>query len=208
MAVAFPTTPILDTFIRADEDPLSQGGAWVSQASGGLKIVSNLATPTAANGASYRGYFGDAELYVQLVVGTTGAKYLRTRLADSGGVVPIRQAHETCYQVQVNAYTSYNISRLADGFQFTLLSASFSTAISPGDWLGMRSYSSTHEFWIRRGTDGWHLEASTTDDVLTTPGAIGLSAFSTTTTFGPFGGGITQLAADATPAYAFGRGSA
>lgn len=56
--MSFPTTPIIDDFNRSDEDPLSDGGSWVTSSQwwgNGLRLVSNEAVPpSGGTGGSFR----------------------------------------------------------------------------------------------------------------------------------------------------------
>ena len=71
--MAFPTTPVLDDFNRANENPLDNGTWTIPSGAQIMRIISNAAVPTAVAGASVAywsvGAFGPAsEVYSTVTV--------------------------------------------------------------------------------------------------------------------------------------------
>lgn len=84
-----PTTAVLDTFTRADENPLSGGGNWVqldSAITGTVRLATNEVQVVAAAAAYYwtPGTFGAFETYITIsTYGTNGAWGVGGRLVRS-----------------------------------------------------------------------------------------------------------------------------
>lgn len=190
MPEPFPTTPLLDTFNRANENPLAS--PWTSIAEvGGLQLTSNQVAPTAGYAGSYRGLFLNAEAWVTIPTLVAGTEtILLTRYQDAGGASPIRDSRRRGYLVVHVLAGGYAIHRMDDGNNVVLTSGSFSggTLVS-GDSLGFRSVGGTHEAWMKRGSGAWTFVAQVTDSTYQNAGAIGLQSSEPTSRYDNFGGG-------------------
>lgn len=189
-AAAFPSAGVLDNFDRADENPLSGGGAWTTL--GGrtaLKLTSNFVVANAAFSTSYRGSYTNPEVYVQCGTLEFAKDHeLLARLTDT--VSPIQNATKTGYALAFKR-TTYRLLKYVGGAAHTV-SAETSWAsgdLATNDWVGFRVNGTTLEVWVRRGTGAWVREYQTTDATVTGAGAIGLSSESLTSAFDNFGGG-------------------
>ena len=89
----FPNTPVLDTFNRANESPLSGGGNWAANANwwgDPLELVSNqIKMPSGATGGYAGSYWtasqfsGKPEWFCDVAVAPTGVDYINFELIDA-----------------------------------------------------------------------------------------------------------------------------
>lgn len=176
----FPTTPILDTFNRADENPLA--GIWTTFTGVGLsplKVVSNQVLATGANG-TWNGEFvgqdfSDVEAYVTLPTSTAVASeiFLKVRLLSTGGsFTSIPDPGHDCYQLLVRGNSAtWALYRVTNGSAVAI--ATF-TGVTPasGHKIGVRCVGPVIEAWGDSGA-GWVFRGQATDATWT-HGAIGL----------------------------------
>lgn len=198
--MAFPTTSVLDDFNRADEDPLSQGGAWTSIAEvGGMEIISLQASPTLNFAGSYRGSYADVEVFVTLstFVAAIAETSITTRYQDAGGASPIRDSRRRGYQFTANE-TAYSFTRMDDGATGSALIASTAWPggnIADGDAIGLSSIGSAHVLYLSRGGGAYTQINTATDGTYTNAGAImfqGSAQFDAR--YDNFGGGVAVVA--------------
>lgn len=201
--MAFPTTPILDDFTRADENPLarwwSPNPVWNGDAL--CKIVSNelapVGTSPANNDCLYStGFRRDQEIYVTVAnvsgINTLGL-YVRTNQYNSATFV------NTDYHVDFLPLTSevkiwrQSISPAAAQLGATITGVS----ISNGDSVGVSAIGSTIEAWKKPSGGSWTSLGSRTDSNLTGGGNLGinLNVSSTAPRLDSFGGGNVPDAA-------------
>jgi RHS repeat-associated protein len=172
-----PTTPILDDFNRADEDPLSQGGAWAARDPIGgtatLKVVSNVAAPrVTSQTVSYRTtvYPGDMEAYA------TVAAVANQDLGVNTMVLNIRQVGGQGWD---GIYLGWRDKTTGDTLTFSRVINNSTTVlgvaaveIHAGDVLLARRVGTQLEAWVKH-EDAWELKLTVTDTVLT-GGMIGI----------------------------------
>lgn len=184
----FPTTPILDTAVRADENPLSQGGQWASpmllSTNSPLQISSNQFAPTTgAESDSYRS---------QLLYGPDSEAYVDVPVLPGNEVVGVAVRVTNPGTASVNAYyVFWNASKL----EIYMLSAgtpvslyNTSATFSAGDSIGLSAYGTTISLWHK--TSGvWSLTQSVIDGTVSGPGYIGMFSDTSSVRMANFGGG-------------------
>ena len=120
-----PSTPTLDNFTRANENPLSHSGAWDGNIFSGptarIKLLSDEAVSTASPTGEAAAYWAtsfasEQEAWVKLA-GTTSNPYVACSLSDPGGTP-----------------TGYILLALADGSGVELLRQDSGGATSLGVW--------------------------------------------------------------------------
>ncbi len=202
----FPQAPIVDTFTHADEDPLSEGGAWVSTvctagSSRFLRLVSNQAARnTVGNGGEWRTaqlLTANQELYITIATTTTtagdsvGFQYAGTGCANTstctsagawwkpfqGGAFP----GFDCVYLGISANTG-GPSMSKDGIVVI-------TSIASGDKLGIQATAKATHLYVDRGA-GWVWVAAWYRDVdLGGSQKDGLTIFSSAARVDDYGAG-------------------
>lgn len=200
----FPTAPVLDSGVRADENPLSHGGQWTNPAQPGnsnLQIFSNAirstqgTTDTDANAYWSATTFGpDSEVYWTMTTRPNRFSYGYLRLQSPG------TAGIDGYFFLVNMETTSDnrIMRIDNG-AFTQLGASYSVAHADGDAVGFEALGATLTVYKKTGA-AWASVASRTDSTYGAAGSIGMGdkASSVAGVYHDFGGG-TIVAAPVDP---------
>lgn len=196
--MSFPTTPILDTATRANENPLSNGGKWGTLTGLGLsdlQIISNQIVGTSAALANDGMYWNVATFKDSVAYAT-----IQTLLSDTlGGVfllVRLDTATLNGYAVQYdrNSLVAGNdtliIVRL-DGGAATPLSTSSMMTIAVGDSFGVTVIGNTLTSWFKSGSGLWTQIGTATDSTYTVAGNIGINEVYNVTSPGltNFGGG-------------------
>lgn len=187
----FPSTPILDNFNRANENPLSDGGRWDA---GGLQVVSNQATSNGpgGDGCTWRLVYGpDMEVYVTIttLLNLHGDIFSMCNRLDGNG-----NGYQIAWTKSLTQDT-INIQSIA-GFTPTNI-ASFNQNVSVGDKIGMRSQRNIISAWYAPvGTGIWTMLGSAVDNTYNNEGNINAfinEAVSSSCTFDNFGGGSTII---------------
>lgn len=196
--MAFPTTPILDTATRANENPLSNGGKWGTLTGLGLsnlQITSNKIVGTSAALAN-DGMYWNVATYLNPEVYAT----VSTLLSDTLGGAFILGRLDTStlngYAVEYdrNSLVSGNdvliIVRL-DGGAATALSTSGMMTIAVGDSYGLSIIGSNLTSWYKSSGGSWTKIGTATDSTYTAAGNIGINEVYNVTSPGltNFGGG-------------------
>lgn len=194
------TTPILDTFNRANEGP-PPSASWsfpTRQGKDGLKVVSNQAGGNAAADDNYSWWnvttFGpDCEVYVTVPTLPVSGDYIwvDARIASPNS------ASTDLYEFTWNG-TNFEFYRM-DNDVFTQLGVSIAGTFSAGDTLLLRIIGSTLSgYKISGGVET--LIGTRTDSTYTAAGFIGAGGFSSTFRMDNFGGGtIPPIAQFVTP---------
>ncbi len=177
--MAFPTTGVIDSFNRANEDPLSDGGKWSIGpddfgGTNNLRVASNecfQGVATSSNG--YRNdqdYGPDSEVYVTLSVIPTTAVLLYLRLVNIGAGTTDGYA---CY---------FNFSGTDDALICRVDNDSLvglGTAFTPpapyaiGDKLGLEVIGSTLAAYVFQ-SGSWTQLGTRSDGAYTAAGKIGV----------------------------------
>jgi hypothetical protein len=195
--MAFPTTPILDNFQRANETPLSGGGNWGSplvNIETAYNLVSHaiIGSSTAVSGIWLPLTLKDAECYYDVigtpVLNTTQTTILLCVSSALGASFP------KCYDINWNATSTsfWNIYR-DDGVSTQLLLAGpISDVVSNGDSIGASIINGVITLYHKYGPTGaWIVVATVTDPNPLPPGHIGLDG-DNTVPLTNFGGGSPQ----------------
>ncbi len=189
--MAFPTTSALDTFTRANEDPLTGNWARLVYATTGLQLISNVAVGhVGAGSASYwlaASYGASSEAWGTLATKWTGdsiSMYVITNV-QSAGV----GSSEDFYLLGIYG-SSGDVMEVyrVDNEVPTLLGATVTgLTITAGDKLGLENIGGTLKGYQFNG-GAWNLRVTRTD---TTYGAgnIGMGADNNTVSIDDFGGG-------------------
>jgi hypothetical protein len=177
--MAFPTTGIIDSFNRSDEDPLSDGGKWSIGpddfgGTNNLRVFVNEARQgalAASNG--YRNdqdYGPDSEVYITLSVIPNTAVVLYARCVNIGAGTTDGYA---CY-FNFSGTDDALICRVDNDSLVGLGSAIVPPApYAAGDKLGLECIGSTISAYVFQ-SGAWSLLGSRTDSTYTAAGKIGV----------------------------------
>jgi len=182
----FPSTPVLDTFNRPNEGPPPTGWGPRAESTGGqLKVVSNQAMATAANGSDVwsAAFLADEEAYATYVSGV-------------GSVTLVGRVHSpntSPVMYQVEFIPSASLVRFwketASGV-YVQIGSTLSASISPGANVGMSIVGTTLTAYTTRTAGGaWSPIGSVIDSAISGPGYIGLELSTTSVIVDNFGGG-------------------
>lgn len=190
--MAFPTTPTLDSFTRADENPLSDGGNW-SQAGvlgGGtsadcLQLASNLAEG-AVSGSECTSYWtrGPVSGYMEVwcTIGTVGGQAV-----ELWAMCPNPSGARSGYRIFTTS-SSLTLARANAGSFSTLTTAS--QTVSAGDSFGMSIDASGHiQMYYKASGGSWGTIGTQQTDTTFASGYIALACLTsagagTATAFG------------------------
>lgn len=196
--MTFPTTAVLDTFNRADENPLGNGN-WSTIApydDGALKLVSNQAAMsgliTEYNGSYWSAatFGADCEAYVTIPTApvATGRIYLNWRVANPTSATLF--SGYTLELIKVNAGTDTLKVFRTDNAVDTQLGATINQEVSDGDALGISMVGATITVYYQASGGSWTALTTRSDSTYTGAGYIVLQiALGTLTRCDQFGGG-------------------
>ena len=193
--MAFPTTPILDNFNRANENPLSDGGYWSGTFASfetQLQLVSNSITSTASSlsacSSIWRGFRAhNAECYFDIIT-APGLNYGFSILMNVGASGSI-----TGYDISFNNLVSpfWTIYRDFNGSQTALIS-NVSGSIVNGDSVGASVIGGVITLYVKH-LGVWSVVTTVTDPSPLPAGDIGIDSTDIVTGggqfYGNFGGG-------------------
>jgi hypothetical protein len=169
--MAFPTTPILDDFDRADEGP-PPSSSWTNYSfgyTGGLCIVSNQCVASVDGGVPRASYWStpfnaNCEVYFtldNLRSPIDNTKNLYIRFNPTTGV---------SYQLQIFALSTGTELALIVNRPVQLILGTYSTTLSTGDRFGLRAIGSTISVWYAPVATGIWSEVITANDSNVTAG--------------------------------------
>lgn len=178
------TTPILDSFNRANEGP-PPSASWTNL-NAGLKVVSNVCAANAANSVTYwnvQTYGPDSECYCTISTKATNTNSIGVyvRLKDVGSVATVDGY--ALFGFTSAATDTLQIQRVDNGVA-TTLGANVSQELSNGDTILLRARGSTLE--LERNN---LLVTTRSDSTYTVAGNIGAAITDTTGRLDDFGGG-------------------
>ncbi len=192
--MAFPTTPVLDTFVRANENPLDNG-TWESFphwfANNLTQILSNSAQATGTdNGAVWKTTFGqDQEAYVTITEVNGLAWFainIRGTVFNNSGF--LNDSYDVGIDVggQPGKILCENQSP-----DWGTWGANVTQSVSNGDSLGIRAIGSALEAWYKPSGGSWTQIRTGTNSTHIQSGKISLAfGYSgTSPKFNDFGGG-------------------
>jgi len=178
-------TPILDSFNRANENPLSGGGNWSGLSSGGAQLLNNAVASSGA-GTTTSGwngsYTGDVEARATVLISTDNAGLVADASLNGSG-----QLSGYIWQWQgANSPATFALYR-EDANAFTTLATFDGFSLDPGDQLALRVIGNSVQGWVYH-LGSWQQVASATDTTYRT-GKIGVRPRGTTPIIDDFGGG-------------------
>lgn len=174
--MAFPTTPILDNFNRADEIPIA--APWVIIGGADCRIVSNqFATSGGAYRQAYYSAFSstDVEFYATMAT-FTGEMYMMFRMNGT------TDANKTGYNVYIGD-TVVTLSRHPGPELGT-----FNIVPASGDSIGVSAVRTALEVWFKVGAAAWTRIIQVNDGAYTS-GYCLLQCADTICRWDDFGGG-------------------
>jgi hypothetical protein len=184
--------PTLDSFNRANENPLSDGGRWtigvIGVAEVGLRVVSNrLGCNKSTTGTAWRNNasFGpDTESWARITTlpGNGNAVRLYVRLQTPGSAAV--DGYMLRF-VQASGTDQIFLERFTDGALTTL--GTIGQDIAAGDTLLLRAQGSTLEAWRKNGAT-WTRLGAVTDSTYPGAGYIGVGIRGRTGRLDDFGG--------------------
>lgn len=152
---------LLDSFNRANEDPVGQGGNWVGKvfsSNENMKVVNNQLARSGAGGigsAVYNRTMADGE--VSVTIATLGNSYnLWIRTANEGTAKP------TGYLCTFSNPESVQLQKF-DGEVFSSLAASVTQVIAPGDAIALRAIGTTLRVRHKPAGGSWKTLIEATD---------------------------------------------
>ncbi len=199
--MAFPTTSVLSSFTGADEDPLSEGGAWGGQIQSGsignLRRLSNQAAPSSSAGTS-QSYWAtsvgaDQEAYATVATkpadGDYVAVWLRAQNPGSGTAVGYQ-----CVMIAADGTDKFQVWRMSSGGSYTQVTDGTLDAtqeFSSGDSFGASIDGTTITLWHKPSAGSWTQVGQGNDSNISGDGYIGLDAShaGASTRLDDFGGG-------------------
>ena len=199
----FPNTPILDTFIRANENPLSNGGKWTlgwDASPDPMQILSNQAVATVAGAGAYWNVqtFGpDCEVYATLntIPSVNNQAVLALRITTPGN-------NMSAYAVRVDRFdNTIKIFKYVNG-SGPVESWSQAATLSNGDSFGMSAIDNILTVYTKAGAGAWTQLFQVVDNSspLLTAGYISVEGEDTTAGFINFGGGTLLPVSIGSPA--------
>ncbi len=194
MSDIFPTTPLLDDFNRANENPLSQGGQWTDSWYPGLgttKLLSNEMTPASGIGGPYRTQQYPADMECWMTVGSslgTNGFDLAARIQNPG-VAGTKRAYMWRYQHSANMIRLYWIDTGGAETELTAVSLTMSL----GDAIGFQVIAKNLLGWYKPAAGSWNLLSQTEHSSIVGPGYIGCGLHETAAAT-DFGGGPVNVA--------------
>ena len=177
-----PSSPTVDNFNRADENPVSQAGAWSSTGTTGstrLKVVSNqLASSSSSTSRSHRvGTMSDLEAYVTIAVKPGSGNPVGITFCNRDFGASTWDGYRLVWtDVSGASNDTLAIQKVTNGTATSLQSTTLEYAA--GTKLGVRRLGATIEAWVDTGS-GWQ-KALTASDATYPDGTLGLEVKGTT----------------------------
>lgn len=175
--MAFPTTPVLDSFNRADENPLGNG-TWTAPAlgdSGSPQVLSNQCAPDGAvanyNAAVWSSAFGaDQEAYFTLAVKGTGTTfvYLASRMTSE---TLLTWAGYTL-QIPTGTNSVWTLNKVVAGWS-TIIGTTATQLVSAGDSVGCSIVGTTFTMQYKAAAGSWTALNTVTNTAISGSGKIG-----------------------------------
>lgn len=190
--MAFPTVSVIDTFDRADENPLA---GWTSPLYSGFgsafKVEYNEATGAGPSPNAYRtAETIGPDLQVYMTIAGAGSSSnqitLSGRIANAGGSVDD-------YHVRFNRSGDVVTIERADSGANTTLGANMSHTLANGHKIGLEIVGTSISAYVDSGS-GWVLLGTRTDSTHTAAGKVGLYAADEGTYIDDFAAGTVASA--------------
>lgn len=212
--MAFPTTPILDTFAGADESPITTN--WSGPIYPGLDQMRRLSGQLAAPATSFGGswydiatYGPDCEIYITIqTLGADGNSvflYARTLNLNTTSL----DGYSLHFETRSGA-DFFRLIQMTDGGD-TIIDSDDTISWSAGDSLGMACIGSNIQGWRKPVAGSWTQVLDATDTVYPGAGFLAVAADADTFRLDDFGGGtiggVTPGLGDNPPMGFSGRGA-
>lgn len=188
----YPTTSILDSFTRGDEDPVANFSSAFGGAGDVFRLVSNAINADSllngiATGYWDAGTFGpDMEAWVTVATKGANGEYASVfaRMLNPG--FPTTDLYDV--RATTDAGTDIWTINRVDNAVGTPLGSTFTQEVSNGDGIGIRCIKDRISAWYRSG-GVWTKLAERTDGTYSAAGYAGVGVNNTTVYFDDFGGG-------------------
>ena len=181
--MAFPTTSVLTSFPGADEDPLSEGGAWAastirlaSATIGRCRLLSNVAAhPVDGNFAGESvwatQYAADQECFATITAlptaGTNGyAVWVRIQSEGTAGA--------DGYMLSYNRTIGLRIFKMLNSAVTQVGTTTDAGDLAIGDSIGISGEGTTIKAWRKPAAGAWSNTITETDSNVTGAGKIGV----------------------------------
>jgi hypothetical protein len=186
----FPTTPLLDNFIRADEDPISQGGNWsnpVPSIIGAGRLVSNQLIGSVSGGCAnrYARTDFDIESWATLATVSGTARDVSVTCRGSG-----TDSTYNSYSFTVTTTTgAWVLQRIVNLVATTLTSGTLAGgALVAGNSIGIQAISTLLIAWANIG-GVWSVVSSIADTTFASGSIAVVVNTGSDVAFSAFGGG-------------------
>lgn len=204
IATVFPTTSVLDSFDRTDENPLSFGGQWTTSVRSGatspLLVTGNLCagSSSGANSSFWNiATFTDSEVFATMTT-KSGVNLFAIFLGLLGPGNNLTVDGYGLQLVIVGGTDSLRISILTDGVLATL-GADIPQEVSDDDSIGLDRISTILTAYYKASGGSWTALSSRNDSTYTTAGNLGMQINNSLHRVNHFGGGNVVGVAGPTP---------
>jgi hypothetical protein len=189
---SFPTTPVLDSAERADENPATGWtGPIYSAGNGALKVASNTLCAHAAPSSRYfnaKGPFAaDQEVYFTIAA-EDAAWFFHVPFCLHGTLPDTPNGYLLNVSSQANTIT---VEKMANG-AITAIGAAISQTLANGDSVGARRWGTTIEVWYKAAAGIWTRLGTREDATYSVGGSLGMILLSTSQQFTNYGGGTVK----------------
>lgn len=192
--MAFPTTGLIDSFNRADENPVSDGGKWTSPAfpsDGNLQVITSQLGTVSSWCSAYRNDITpgpDSEAYLTVVTVSGGvATELLLRLANPG------VSTVSGYMMDVTSGGTWSLWKIVNNVQ-TQIGSNATQVVSNGDSIGFEIIGSTLKGYYKSGAGAWTQIITVTDATHSGAGRVGIAGNGGLYRWDDFGGGTVTVA--------------
>ena len=189
--MAFPTTPILDTFTRTEGPPPSADYSTPTFLSG-MQADGDECVSSGVNGLAVYDtvYPSGQEVFAQLT----------QKPSDGNAASLLLQAQQVGSALTLDAYQivitsvagagndTIQLQRASNAATFNIGSA-ITQEVTAGDWFGIRRFATTLQVWYGSTLAGMTLQTTQTDNNISGTGQLALGFGSTSGAWDNFGGG-------------------
>jgi hypothetical protein len=189
----FPTTPVLDSAERADENPATGWtGPIYSAGNGALKVESNTLRAHAAPSSRYFNAQGPFDAYQEVyftIAAEDAAWFFHVPFCLHGTLPDTPNGYLLNVSSQANTIT---VEKMVNG-TITSIGAAISQTLANGDSVGARRWGTTIEIWYKAAAGIWTLLGTREDATYSVGGYLGMILLSTAQQFTNYGGGNVKM---------------